>query len=35
VPEVAHPREHHRQAALVGGGDHVGVAHERSFEDTL
>ena len=27
VPEVAHAGEHHRHAVLVGGGDHLGVAH--------
>ena len=26
MPEVPHPREHHREAGLVGGGDHVFVA---------
>src|SRR6266853_1026907 len=27
VPELAHAGEHHRQAVLVGGRDHVGVLH--------
>src|SRR6478609_7780242 len=27
MPEVPHPREHHREAVLVGGGDHLVVAH--------
>ena len=27
VPEVPHAGEHHRDAALVGGGDHLVVAH--------
>ena len=27
VPEVAHAGEHHRDAVLVGGGDHLVVAH--------
>ena len=27
VAEVAHAGEHHRHAVLVGGGDHLGVAH--------
>jgi hypothetical protein len=27
VPEVANAREHHGNAALVGGGNHLVVAH--------
>src|SRR5216110_1216617 len=30
VPELAHAGEHHRQAMLVGGRDHVGVLHRAA-----
>ena len=30
VPEMPPAREHHRQALLVGGGDHFGVAHRAA-----
>ena len=33
VPEVAHAGEHHRDAALVGGGDHLVVAHRAARLD--
>ena len=33
VPEVAHAGEHHRDAVLVGGGDHLVVAHRAARLD--
>lgn len=27
MPEMAHAGEHHRKAALIGGGDHLIIAH--------
>ena len=33
MPEVAHAGEHHRHAALVGGGDHLLVAHRAARLD--
>jgi hypothetical protein len=33
VPEVPHPREHHRHATLVGGGDDLFVAHAAARLD--
>ena len=33
VPEVADAGEHHRDAALVGGGDHLVVAHAAARLD--
>ena len=30
VSEVPASREHHRQPVLVGGGDHIGVAHRSA-----
>jgi hypothetical protein len=33
MPEVPHPGEHHRDAALVGGGDDLVVAHRAAGLD--
>ena len=33
MPEVAHAREHHGESRLVGGRDHLGVAHRPSRLD--
>ena len=33
MPEVADAGEHHRDAALVGGGDHFVVAHAAAGLD--
>src|SRR5258706_6977115 len=33
VPEVSHARENHRDAVLVGGGDHLAVAHAAAGLD--
>ena len=33
MPEMAAPRENHRQAALVGGGDHLAVADRSAGLD--
>ena len=33
MPEVAHAREHHGKSRLVGGRDHLGVAHRPSRLD--
>ena len=33
MAEVAHAGEHHRQSVLVGGGDHLGIAHRTAGLD--